>query len=266
MLKSKPLIKPKAVRRCLTRNMPQIMTGIGIAGMVTTVVLAVKATPKAIALLEEEKKKQNKELTKTEIVKSTWKCYISPAILGTFSVACIVGGQHASLKRNAALATAYSMSEAAFKEYRDKNIELFGEKKDKEIYGKIAEDKVAQNPPTSKTVVKTKKGNSLCYDRLSDRYFYSSIDHIQKVENRLNKRLISEMYISLNDFYSEMELDDLKPIDPCVGEGVGWNIEEDVINIDFTSTVVPSGEYEGEPCIVLNFHIAPRNDYMSKYR
>ena len=33
---------------------PEILTGIGIAGMVTTTVLAVKATPKAMQLVKEK--------------------------------------------------------------------------------------------------------------------------------------------------------------------------------------------------------------------
>lgn len=268
MLKIKPNIRPSAIKKILVKNSPQILTGIGIAGMVVTTILAVRETPKALQLLEDEKKKQKEDLTPVTMVKTTWKCYAPVAVLGGVSIGCIIGGQYASLRRTAALAAAYSLSEAAFKEYRDKNIELFGEKKDKEIYGKIAEDKVEQNPPKQEEIVVSRRGKSLCYDPLSNQYFFSSIDQIQKVENIMNKRLMTEMYVSLNDFLSELKIrsTNLGILDRSVGEGVGWNVEQDLVSIDFDSTIVANGAYEGEPCIVLRYHITPRNDYMSKCR
>lgn len=257
-------VKPAVIKKVLIKNSPQILTGIGIVGMVTAAILAVHETPKALKLIEEEKKEQKKkELTKTEVVQTTWKCYVRPVGLGLISIGCVVGGQRESLKRTAALATAYSLSEAAFKEYREKNIELFGEKKDKEVYGKIAEDKVAQNPPKPEKIIATGKGDSLFYDPLSDRYFYFSIDKMEKVENRMNKRLISEMYISLNDIYKEIP--NLGPIGDSVGEGVGWSVDKDMISIDYSPIIVPDGPFADQPCIVLRWHIAPRNDYMANY-
>ena len=46
----------KSAQTTLSKHSPEILTGIGIAGMVTTVVLAVKATPKALQLIEEKKR------------------------------------------------------------------------------------------------------------------------------------------------------------------------------------------------------------------
>ena len=44
-----------SAKTALSKRSPEILTGLGIAGMITTTVLAVKATPKAISLLEEAK-------------------------------------------------------------------------------------------------------------------------------------------------------------------------------------------------------------------
>ena len=38
----------KSVRTAMKKHSPEILTGIGIAGMITTTVMAVKATPKAL--------------------------------------------------------------------------------------------------------------------------------------------------------------------------------------------------------------------------
>lgn len=45
----------KSLRIAMKKHSPEILTGIGIAGMVTTTVLAVRATPKAIKILEDER-------------------------------------------------------------------------------------------------------------------------------------------------------------------------------------------------------------------
>lgn len=44
------------LKKATIKHSPEILTGIGIAGMVSTTVLAVKATPKALLLIENEKK------------------------------------------------------------------------------------------------------------------------------------------------------------------------------------------------------------------
>ena len=49
-------------RRKAVKHSPAILTGFGIAGMITTTVLAVKATPKALSLLDEERYRQKREL------------------------------------------------------------------------------------------------------------------------------------------------------------------------------------------------------------
>ena len=65
-------------RATLSKHRPAILMGIGIAGMVTTVGLAVYATPKAISLIDEKKLEEGlDELTALEIVKTCWKCYVN---------------------------------------------------------------------------------------------------------------------------------------------------------------------------------------------
>ena len=43
----------KSIQTTVSKHSPEILTGIGIAGMITTTVLAVRATPKALVLIEE---------------------------------------------------------------------------------------------------------------------------------------------------------------------------------------------------------------------
>lgn len=252
------------------RYSPEILIGVGITGMISTTVLAVRATPKALKLIEDEKRRQNyalleeakesgsdicNQITKLpvkDVVKTTWTCYIPSVALGTASVLCLVGASSAHLRRNAALATAYALSESAFKEYQEKVIEEVGEKKERAVRDSIAKDSIEKNPVTNREVIITGKGTTLCFDRYSSRYFESDIELLRRAENELNRRMRDEMYVSLNEFYYEIGLDGTK-----LGDDLGWNIETGYIDLDFSSQLAK----DGRPALVVDYHIEPRYEF-----
>ena len=243
----------KGVRTAMKKHSPEILTGIGIAGMITSTVMAVRATPKAIKLIEEEKDRQNIEKLKPlDIIKTTWTCYIPAAITGGLSVICLIGASSVNARRNAALATAYTLSESALKEYQEKVIETIGEKKEQTVRDAIAKDRIDKNPVSSREVIITEKGNTLCYDAISGRYFKSDIDKLKKAENELNRRMIDEMYISLNEFYYEIGLNPIS-----IGDDLGWNIDRGYIKLNFSSQLTD----DGTPCLVIDYQVAPRYEY-----
>ena len=101
----------------ITRRSPEILTGIGIAGMVTTTVLAVKATPKALVLIGQAENEMERDLKPIEAVKVAWKPYIPAIVTGTMSTMCLIGASSVNRRRNAALATAYKLSETEYGNY-----------------------------------------------------------------------------------------------------------------------------------------------------
>ena len=239
----------------VSKHSPEILTGLGIAGMVTTTVLAVKATPKALKEIEDYEDTilcDHEKIKPMDAVKITWKHYIPAAITGTVSIACLVGASSVNVRRNAALATAYKLSETALTEYKSKVVETIGEKKERVIKDAIAKDKIEKNPVTQQNVIVTGKGDTLCYDELFGRYFTSDIDKLKKIENELNRRMRDEMYISLNEFYYEVGLDGVK-----AGDDIGWNIDRGYIELDFSSQL----STDGRPCLVVRFSEPPRYDY-----
>jgi len=240
------------VLMAFNKRRPEILMGIGIAGMISVSVMAVKATPKALRLLEEAEKKKGEKLTKRETVKTAWKCYVPAAITGGLSVACLIGAGSENARRRAALATAFSLSESALKEYREKVKETIGERKEQAVRDAIAKDKIDNDPVSKSEVILTEKGNTLCYDGLSGRYFKSDIDKLKKAVNELNRRMISEMVVSVNDFYSEIGIGQTK-----VGNDLGWNVNSGFIDLQFSSQLAD----DGTPCLVLNYGIAPTYDY-----
>ena len=226
---------------------PEILIGFGLAGMLTSTVLAVKATPKAIDILEQE----DRELSKVDKFKLTWKCYAPAAIGYCASAACIIGANSVNAKRNAVLAGAYKLSENALLEYRDKVREVVGEEKEREIKDSIARDRVAKDN-TAGNVILTGNGDSLCYDIHSGRYFRSTMDEINKILNQINYKLMQDNLLSVNDFYEEIGLE---PI--ATGYDFGWNVDDGLIQLYFTSDLTK----DGQPCIVMHFDNMPRFEY-----
>ena len=243
-----------STRQFVSKRSPEILTGIGIAGMISTAVLAVKATPKAMELIEEKKREEwLDKLSPVEMVKVAWKPYIPAIVTCVTSTACLIGASSVNAKRNAALATAYKLSETALTEYREKVIETIGEKKERTVRDKVAEERVKKNPVSKNEVIITGNGKTLCFDPISGRYFMCSIETIKRAENTLNKQMLHDIsgYVSLNEFYDEIGLDHT-----IVGDDLGWNTDK-IIDIDFSSQLNDNGE----PSVVLDYLVAPKYDF-----
>ena len=246
------------IKSGVSKHSPEILTGIGIAGMVATTVLAVKATPKAIELIQNEKElaeSYNEELTPMDKVKVCWKCYIPAAVTGVMSITCLIGASSVNTKRNAALTAAYTLSDSALREYREKVVETIGEKKEKTIKDKISEDTIKQNPVTKSEVYITDKSDSLCFEPMSGRYFKSDIDKIKRAKNNLNEKILIDAFnagVSLNDFYEEIGLPKTS-----MGENLGWNLDTGIIDIYLSAQITD----EGTPCLVINYTNPPKYDF-----
>ncbi len=243
----------KNMKNAAEKHSPEILIGLGITGMISSVILAVRATPKAIKLIEEKKREKHTDtLPAKEIIKTAWFCYIPSAVTSVVSIACIIGGNSVNMRRNAALAAAYTLSESTLKNYSEKVIETVGERKEQDIRDEISKDKIKSNPVGNQEIILTKAGNTLCYDVVSGRYFYSNIEKLRKAENNLNRQMRDENYISLNDFYYEIGL---SPI--SIGEDLGWSIDRGYIDLYFSSQLAE----DGTPCLVMSYRVAPHYDY-----
>ena len=249
----------KGIQSAVSRHSPEILTGLGIAGMITTTILAVRATPKALELIDERKEEldihQREKLPVVETIKTTWKCYIPAAITGVSSVACLIGASSVNVRRNAALTAAYNLSATALSEYKEKVIETVGEKKEQAILDKVAEERIKKDPVKPSTVIVSGNGTTRCFDTITKQRFTSDIETIRRVVNDLNQRMINgDDYISLNEFYYELGLDAVS-----IGDELGWNIATGKIELDFSAQL----DTDGVPCIVIDYMVAPKRGFNS---
>src|SRR5690606_4068150 len=227
----------------------------GVAGTISTAILAAKGGMEAQKRIQAEEDAMllppTSKMKPKYLFKLTWTCYIPAAATGVTTVASILGANHISSKRMAAVVSAYSISETMFKEYKDKVIETLGEKKELAVRDEIAQDRVNANPPSGAEVVITSGGEVMCYETFTARYFKSDMETIRKAQNDINAQLINEGYASLNDFFGLIGLPH-----SGVGEEVGWTVDE-MLDIHF-STVLSD---DNKPCISVGYKTLPVRNY-----
>lgn len=265
-------VKPfvKACKVGLTKNAPTILTMTGITAMASSTYWAVKATPKALALKEKAEVEKNKKagtfkgdrvndwipLTKVEIVQTCWRCYAPAFITGVLGAACLIGANSMNLRKNAALAAAYALSETNFKEYREKTLEEVGEKKEEKIRNAVAEEKITKNPVNTSTVLETGNGDTLCYDAICGRYFKSSIEKLKSALNELNMELVQDGYVSLNQYYDLIGLPD-----GMLGDDLGWSINDHHATVQLDLSAQLTKDEAQTPCMVVSFKYGPIYNY-----
>ena len=169
----------------LKKHSPEILIVTGVIGIVTSTVMACKATTKVNDIVDEAKDMVDKIHDAVENKKHTSdgeeytqevankdltivyaqtglkfvKLYGPAVAIGIASIGCIVGSNHILRKRNIALAAALTAMETSFKEYRGRLIDRFGKDLDRElrfgIKAKEVEEKVVDEKGKETTVTKT---------------------------------------------------------------------------------------------------------------
>lgn len=248
------------MKEFLRRNSSTILTCVGAVGVVATSVMAVKATPKALSLLEDAKEEKGEELSKWEVVKVAGPSYIPAIITGAGTIACIFGSNIISKHQQATLMSAYALLDNSYKEYKKKVDEVYGEEAGKTVRAEIAKDKY-----TGDEVV-LDDGKELFYDFFSGRYFEATKEDVLKAEYETNRKLYVEYSVGLNDFY---ELLGLEPLEEY--EDLGWScgqIEEmywhNWIEFDHEETIIDQDDdgREGLVATIIEMPLPPYIDYL----
>lgn len=249
------MIKMKSILNAASKNSPTLLTLAGVGLLIGAVFTACKDTEKYLdkrASSELSAAAKGEEPKKSEKIKIVVKCYWKTCVFTGLSVICFATSNHINVKRNAALATMYGISEAQRLEYMAKTKEILGEKKEAEIREKIAESTIERDKIPPDVAQNAPVGECLCYDSMFGRYFFSTTEKILAAQNRLNDKLFQEMYISLNDFFDELGMSHIG-----FGEEFGWNVNNGMIIID--RQYVDSKD--GVTCIVISYDVQPRHDY-----
>lgn len=219
-----------------TKALPTVLSIVSVAGLAATVVTAVRATPKAVKILEERKAEKDDKLTVKETVKATWKCYIPAAAIGVGTAVCIIGANVLNRKVQASLASAYALVSNAYGKYKGKVVELYGKEAHDKIISSIAAEKSNAMPITAGSFIKNscldfgeKEEEMLFYDEFSGRYFTSTMSKVLQAEYHLNRNYVLAGSVDINEFYDFLGISRVE----C-GDAVGWSCCDGEIQwIDF---------------------------------
>ena len=212
------------IARKIQISSPTILSLVGAGGVIATSIIAVKATPKALRILEDQhyhhyyNSEEPNNVSKMDIIKMTWKCYIPTAIVGTSTIACILGANVLNKKNQASLVSLYSMVDQSYKRYKLAAGEVFGEDADKKIKAQVAKDTYV-SCDGNKVYSPDQDGSEkvLFYDYFSGRYFTSTIAAVINAQYHMNRNFILRGESCINEFYNFLGID---PIEG--GDDIGW--------------------------------------------
>lgn len=233
----------------LKRNSATILTYVGAAGVVATTVTAVKATPKALALLEIAEEEKKEELTRFEKVKIAGPVYIPSIVLGVSTLACIFGANVLNKRSQAAVMSAYALVDNSYKEYRKKVDELYGTEAGVNVRSEIAKDNYDAES------IELSDNTRLYYDYYSGRYFEATPADVKTAEYEINRSLQMDYSVYLNEWYKWL---DMEPLDH--GYNFGWTVDSNMemywqtwIDFRHEKTIMD----DGLECIIITFAQEP---------
>jgi hypothetical protein len=228
----------------LRSNGPEILTGLGVGGVFATSYFASKAGYEAAQHFSEGPPLE--EIPIKERIKQTWKLYIPPVVSGAFTVGCILAGARGSNKRTTAAVTAYSLTDRAFTEYKEKVVEQVGKNKEQKVRDEMAEAKVRENPPSSEIIIGD--GKVLCCELYTGRYFASSMETLKKAQNQVNHWALNIGEAELDSFYDQIGLSYTS-----ASGNMGWTSDR-LMELEITWV----GTDDDRPCLAFNYnYLAP---------
>jgi len=235
----------------LKKHSPAILTGVAVVGVVTTTVMAAKAAQRSKAIVDQYVDQDAEQPVETPDIltkaKLTWKIWLPTVSSGAMTITAIVMANRIQSKRLALAIGAYSLAEAALNEFTEATEEHAGKDVVDKIRDGIAQKKVSEHDYTDTDIV-MENGPTLCYDIWTGRYFKSDVENLNRAVNRVNQRLLCDTWMSLNELYSEIGLDQVR-----IGDGLGWTPDR-IIELDIRAMVAN----DKTPVLVLDYAYPPK--------
>ena len=291
----------------LKKHSPEILVVGGVVGLVASGVMACKATTKLSAILDDSKEQielfdkvaanpemvkeeytvedaeKDKKIVRVQTAVKVAKLYAPSIAVGVVSIGAIFASNNIMRKRNVALGAAYATVDRAFKDYRNRVVDRFGEELDKELRYNLKTKEVKETVEDENGKKKTVKRNIKYMDSAMPSEFAVIYDDgctgwtkdpednkffLIQQQRYANERLKRRGYLSLNEVYELLGFPSTK-----AGQVVGWlydckdpNYKGDnfvdfgLYNVDCEPNRDFVNGYERN--IILDFNVAPIIDFM----
>lgn len=277
----------------LKKHSPEILSAVGVVGVVVSAVMACKATTKLSDILKETEDELDKiqecaddpdmkeKYSEEDAKKDTVTVYVhtgmklaklyAPAVgLGVLSLGGLLVSNTILRKRSSSLAAAYVVLEKGFKEYRGRVIEQFGADMDRQLRYNIKKTEVEETIKDEKgKEKKVKKNIEVADPDVSGylRYFTRSNPNwednsdfvdmfLQAQQNYANDKLRAVGHLTLNEVYDMLGMPDTR-----AGMVVGWIYDLDhpngdnYVEFDIKKVYLPDERGEYEEAYAIDFNV-----------
>jgi hypothetical protein len=212
--------------------------------MTAAVILTAKTAPKAERKVQAKEKELGRRLSEVEQIKLVAKDYVPVVGFVVAGAGMIFYGNQALTKRNAALYTFYAAAEGKLLAWQKTTFETIGAKKYHELEDivDLPREKLSEEMRTT--------DKTLFFDSYTGRLFLlNNYQEIHRINNDLNRLLLDEGYVTLNDFYHAVHLTPME-----YGEEIGFVSDQGLIEFQLDAVLV-----EERPAIRTRFSIKPRS-------
>lgn len=228
------------------RFAPELLMAAGTAGVIGTVVIAVKTSWKIENATEEVKVHLQEDIpNELPIRKAVYACkklapvYLPLVATGGASLVCFYAAHGINVHRLTEVSSAYSLLATTFDKYKDYVADHFGATA-KDIVSEIVEQ---EEPETKKEITSTSifwegSGDTRVLDRTTGRKFMSSPAQLREIESKLMRQLLNDECVSVNEFYGELGLNTYNRI----GDAIGWDYDTCPVEFTFRGGVDTDGE------------------------
>lgn len=219
----------KGLVNAIKKHSPTLLCFIAAGGVISTAVLAAKATPKAIKLIEDSGCEDEEPINKKKMIITAAPAYIPAIISGALTIGYIFSANYLNKRQQAILTSAYALLNDSYSQYKAKNIELNGIDAHERIMRELAVEK-SSNPFIYAQGVFGEGACSTCFegsdeekhlffDSFSNRYFEATFSQVLNAELHLNRNLALGANMSVNDFYSFLGIEPTAKV-----EKLGWSL------------------------------------------
>lgn len=267
----------------LKKHSPEILSGLGVVGIVGTAVLASKATLKLGDVMEDHEVQMSvikntldggqfeaydekaalhdKTVVYTRTSVAIAKLYAPAMTAGVATATCFLAAHGIMKKRNVALAAAYKATEEAFNKYRERVVEAVGADQELDIFKGVREEEVVDSEG-NKTIVRVTDGPASPYSFIFDetRSSWNKDRHYNRNFLVCQQNMATDLLRTRGHIFLNEVLDMLGIERTAIGQQVGWVMGNGDDFVDFGLDSFESPEAAAfmageEPALWLNFNV-----------
>ena len=241
----------------MKKHSPEILVAVGIVSIVGGTILACKSTLKLEDIVDDAQEKfekinkvesderpdytpkdaaKDRTIVYAQTAVEIGKLYVIPTILVVGGIGCVIQSHKIMQKRNIALAAAYKTLDDAFKTYRKRVKEEFGEENEEKIRKGInIKDKLGPDGEVVEKAGSFSKENVSQYAKFFDEYNINwtktpefNLVFLKAQQRRANDMLHARGHIFLNEVYDMLGMERTQ-----AGALVGWVLGVGDDYIDF---------------------------------